>query len=303
MVDKTIKRAAFAGSWYPGTSGACRSAIEDFLSEAQTNPGAAGDQVKSTGAAFGGIVPHAGWVYSGSIACRVIASLASENHTSSVDTVLLFGAHMHPSSPAFVLKAGGVETPFGDILVDRELTDELVSKLTRSGHGIQVLSPESFPDENTLELQYPFIRHFFPDSRIVICGVPPTEVAEQIGCAAVDAARELGRNVRIIGSTDMTHYGPNFGFEPAGGGTAAVAWVKNDNDAGAIRALEVMDIDEILSQGLSRKNMCCAGAAAAAATACQRAGARQGRCVAYATSWEKSKSDSFVGYCGVIFVR
>ena len=302
MADKTIKRAAFAGSWYPGTADACKSAIQTFLSEAQSVSGATGDQAESTGTALGGIVPHAGWVYSGSIACRVIASLAPEEPKPSVDTVVLFGAHMHPTSQAFVLKEGGVETPLGDIPVDRELTDALVSSLTGSGQHIQSISPDSFPDENTLELQYPFIRHFFPDSRIVICGVPPTELAEQIGYAAVDAARSLGRRFRIIGSTDMTHYGPNFGFEPAGSGTAAVEWVKDSNDAGAIRSLEAMDVTGILNQGLSRMNMCCAGAAAAAAAACQRAGALRGCCVDYATSWEKSRSDSFVGYSGVVFI-
>ncbi|HCY85492.1 MAG TPA: AmmeMemoRadiSam system protein B [Desulfobacteraceae bacterium] len=299
MAETTIKRAAFAGSWYPGTSGACQSAIRDFLSKANAGHKDAVQEAGAAGTLFGGIVPHAGWVYSGGIACRVISSLVPD---TPINTILLFGAHMHPTSRAFVLAHGEVETPLGNIPVDIDLTVQLVLRLSEAGHRIQSLSPDSFPNENTLELQFPFIRHFFPDSHIVICGVPPTAMAEQIGHAAVDVARDLGRTFRVIGSTDMTHYGPNFGFEPAGSVPSAVGWVTDDNDAGAIRAMEAMDVGGILNQGLSRKNMCCSGAAAGATAACQRAGARKGICVAYATSFEKSQSDSFVGYSGVVFV-
>lgn len=281
-----IKPTAFAGSWYPGTEQECRASILKF-SPPEPEPG---DHA-------GGIVPHAGWVYSGAIACRVIASLASCE--PSPDTIVLFGAHMHPSSPAFLLESGGVDTPLGPIEADRALAGYMADALGRE--TISSLSPSRFPDENTLELQYPFIRHFFPDARILICGVPPSDLAAGIGRAAVEGALTLGRSIRIIGSTDMTHYGPNFGFEPAGQGTAALDWVKHTNDANAIRALAQMDVPKIIAQGRSNHNMCCAGAAAAAAAACKKTGAAKGVCLDYATSYDTSRSSSFVGYCGMVF--
>ena len=49
----------------------------------------------------------------------------------------------------------------------------------------------------------------------------------------------------------MTHYGPNYGFSPAGKGRAALDWVKNTNDSRAIKAMVEMDVDTILCQGLN----------------------------------------------------
>jgi AmmeMemoRadiSam system protein B len=280
------KRAAFAGTWYPGTAKECEIAIRQFLREGEG---------RLSGEFVGGIVPHAGWHFSGSIAARVIASLDT-NTLDTIDTILLFGAHMHEKSKPFIMTHGFIETPFGEIEVDGDLVEKLAVDLP-----IEKLSPEKFPDENTLELQYPFIKYFFPRAKIVVCGVAPTNFASVLGGAAVEEAVKLGRNTRIIGSTDMTHYGPDFRFTSAGTGVRAVEWVKTKNDQNAIFAMEKMDTQEILLQGLDNKNMCCPGAAAAAIAACKKKGAVKAIVLDYATSFEKSKSDSFVGYSGLVY--
>jgi len=282
-----IKPCAFSGSWYPGTARECETSILGFIEDDRKRG------KKTVPACIGGIVPHAGWVFSGRIACRVIRSLVPEDGPG-VDTIVLFGVHMHLSDPGFVLTSGGVDTPLGPVDADGDLATEFASRT-----GLTQLSPDAFPDDNTLELQYPFIRYFFPEARIVAAGIPPSDLADRAGEAVVDAARNLGRTIRIIGSTDMTHYGPNFGFSPAGRGRVAVDWVTRENDAAAVEALTALDAQGIISQGLSRHNMCCTGAAAAAAAACKKKGAVKGICLDYATSYETSRSDSFVGYCGM----
>ncbi|WDP92655.1 MAG: AmmeMemoRadiSam system protein B [Desulfobacter sp.] len=284
-----IKPTAFAGSWYPGSADECEAAIREFS-----------DPAPDPGEHIGGIVPHAGWVYSGAIACRVIASLVSPT-AEAPDTIVLFGAHMHPGSQAFILGSGAVDTPVGPIEADQDLAAYMGKLLADTGHDIRSIPPSRFPDDNTLELQYPFIRHFFPDTKLVACGVPPSGLAALMGEAAVDGATSLGRRIRILGSTDMTHYGPNFGFEPAGRGPKAVEWVKEENDAAAIGALIRMDVSGIIEQGLSNHNMCCAGAAAAAVAACKKIGAAKGICLDYASSYDLSRASSFVGYCGMVY--
>ncbi len=62
-----------------------------------------------------------------------------------------------------------------------------------------------------------------------------------------------------------------------------------------------MDADEIINTGTSKNNMCCAGAAAATATICKKLGTKKGIKVEYASSYEKSAGDSFVGYAGILF--
>jgi len=278
------KKMAFAGSWYPATAAECEASIKGFLKE-KSGP--------FDGHFVGGIVPHAGWYYSGSIACRVIASLKSDE---KIDTIILFGGHMHKQSEPFILSHGAVETPFGPIEVDKELTDNIIA-----GIGVRQRSTHKFSDENTFELQYPFIKYFYPDVKIVVCGVAPSFFAAIIGSMAVEEAKNLSKNVRIIGSTDMTHYGPDFGFTIAGSGEKAVEWVKNENDRNAIKAMIKMDESKIIAQGLENKNMCCAGAAAATASACKKLGAVKAIKLDYATSFEKSAAQSFVGYAGILY--
>ena len=43
-------------------------------------------------------------------------------------------------------------------------------------------------------------------------------------------AKELKVSILVFGSTDLTHYGPNYGWSPKGYGPEAVKWVKEVND-------------------------------------------------------------------------
>jgi len=285
------KQAVFADTWYPGTAVECEGAIRQFLKEGRG---------RLKGDFFGGIVPHAGWHFSGSIAARVIGSLlpGEGDGFAAIDTVILFGVHMHRQATPFIMTHGDIQTPFGDIEVDGELTEQIAKSA-----GVWKKSPEKFPDENTLELQYPFIKYFFPNAKIVVCGVPPNDLAAVIGGMAVEKAKKMGRNIRVIGSTDMTHYGPDFGFTLAGSGEGAVEWVTMENDRNAIAAMKAMDPAGVIAQGLDHKNMCCPGAVAATLAACKKEGAAKAVELDYATSFEKSRSDSFVGYAGMLYAR
>jgi len=290
-----VKKMAFAGSWYPGSAGQCRSAIKRFLDDPET-----GGDTKIGGTPVAGIVPHAGWVYSGKLACRVFSALAHGRR--AVDTIILFGVHMHAGSPAFVLDCRAVDTPMGAVDVDTTLTDSLVSQAGSAGIHLAQLTPGRFPEENTLELQYPFVKYFFPGARIVVCAVPPSDAAQTLGVASVKAGDSLGRTLAVAGSTDMTHYGPGFGFEPEGPGQDGFDWVSGKNDPAAINALTAMDEEQIIHQGLFRHNMCCAGAACAAAAAAKKMGAVKGVCLDYASSFDPlHPTPDFVGYCGVVF--
>ena len=157
----SVKEMAFAGSWYPGSADQCRSAIERFNDDLGTEA-----DTKILDNPVAGIVPHAGWIYSGKLACRVFAALAHGRR--AVDTIVLFGVHMHADSPAFVLDCTAVDTPLGAIEIDNALTDRLVKQADNSSIDLRQLTPARFPEENTLELQYPFIKYFFPKARIVV---------------------------------------------------------------------------------------------------------------------------------------
>ena len=282
----SIRRSDFAGSWYPGEESECRKAIEEF----SRTPGAS---VPSGTLRVGGIVPHAGWYYSGKIACDVIQSL---KNGMIPDTIVLFGRHLHPGSGNFMMKEGKWATPLGVIEVDGELGEKLASE-----YRFTIETPKNYEQDNTIELQLPFIKYFFPSARILPLGVPPSVTSLAIGTKTAELAQSLGKKILVLGSTDLTHYGQNYGYAPQGLGRAAVDWVKNENDRRVVDLILKMDAEGVIHESLKNKNACCSGAVAAAISAAKRLGAVTGERLHYATSYDAQPSTSFVGYVGVVF--
>jgi AmmeMemoRadiSam system protein B len=62
-----------------------------------------------------------------------------------------------------------------------------------------------------------------------------------------------------------------------------------------------MDAEKVISEALASQNACCAGAAATAIETARHLGADRAESIAYATSYDKSPGDSFVGYVGIVF--
>jgi AmmeMemoRadiSam system protein B len=114
-------------------------------------------------------------------------------------------------------------------------------------------------------------------------------------------AKEKGVSILAIGSTDLTHYGPNYGFVKKGLGPTAVEWVKKDNDKGFIDYALKMDTGGLLKHAEENDSACSAGAAASAIATCKELGAEKGTLVDYYTSYDIMPDDSFVGYAGIVF--
>lgn len=281
-----IREAAFAGSWYPKTPTACEREIRTFLEEGSpTGPG---------GRRFvGGIVPHAGWRFSGSIACSVIHLLSREDPP---DVIAVFGMHLHPGSPFYMMTEGAWETPFGDIPVASDLASALAARFR-----FNIETPTRFTPDNTIELQLPFIKYFFKNVRVVTIGAPPVEKTSAVAETLVLLSQEMGLSLKVVGSTDLTHYGINYGFMPRGSGPDALRWVTDENDRRFIDAVLAMDPPAVVREGVMHHNACCAGAVASAVAAAKFLGADRAETVAYATSHDKHPDESFVGYVGIVF--
>jgi AmmeMemoRadiSam system protein B len=281
-----LRPAVFAGSWYPDNPAACEEEIKKYLSAGIRRP----DQPPTWTA---GIVPHAGWYYSGQIACNVIQWLRDP---SPVDLVVLFGMHLHPGSANCLMPRGAWETPLGAMPVAEDLADHLIGSFE-----FKQETTRRFAQDNTIELQLPFVKYLLNPKQILAIGIAPTPGSLEIGRAVADWAGEKGQRLKIIGSTDLTHYGRNYGFTSHGSGFDAVDWVRRENDRQVIDAMLAMNPEKVMAEGIRNQNACCSGAAAVAVEAALRMGATLSREVAYATSYDKSPGDSFVGYVGVVF--
>jgi MEMO1 family protein len=284
----SLRRAAFAGSWYPARAAECEAEINAFIERSRIPPPLNPHPV-------GGILPHAGWYFSGAISCNVIHRL-KEPGNPPPDVIVLFGMHLRSSSPNILMVSGAWETPFGDLPVAEELASEMARQFP-----FQIETPDRHTPDNTIELQLPFIKYFFPEAKILAMGVPPVEATLQIGRSVVETARRLQQTLKVIGSTDLTHYGPNYGFTAHGGGPSAVSWVKQENDRRIIEAMLELDARRLITEALENQNACCPGAAAAAIEAGRHLGAKSAETVSYTTSYDRSPGASFVGYVGVLF--
>ena len=281
-----IRQPAFAGSWYPGSAAACKAEIDQYMSQPL-------GQDLATRTWLGGIVPHAGWYFSGHLAASVIG-LLKEDQTP--DVVVIFGMHLHPRSSNFMMPSGVWQTPVGDLPVAETLADDL-----RQQFSFELETPDRFSPDNTIEVQLPFIKYILDPGAVLGLGVPPAAHAVDIGRAVARWAIDNRKRVKVLGSTDLTHYGYNYDYAPQGHGPSAVEWVREHNDRRVIDAIVAMAPEQVLQEGLENRNACCAGAVSAAMAAGQEMGATQGRLVAYASSYDKIPGESFVGYTGVVF--
>ncbi|MFO8036132.1 MAG: AmmeMemoRadiSam system protein B [Anaerolineales bacterium] len=280
------RRAEFAGTWYPAGRSDCLRVIEEFAAKSQPCPNGGTRRA-------GGIVPHAGWVFSGQTACNVFQCLQGD---SDPDTVVLFGRHLPPGGSNYIMTEGAWETPLGDLEIDEEM-----ASLVAEEFAFEVETAQRYGQDNTIELQLPFVRYFFPKARIIPMGVPPAPESLAIGRRTAELAGSLERRILVVGSTDLTHYGPNYGFAPQGVGDQAVDWVRNKNDKAVIDRMVALDGEGVISEGLQNQNACCAGAAGAAVAAARELGAEQGVELVYAMSYDIRPDTSFVGYVGILF--
>jgi len=146
--------------------------------------------------AAGYVVPHAGYIYSGSTAAHAYAALALDPPSR----ILLLGPTHRVYLEGLALSgADGFETPLGVVGTDAEL----VAALQESA-SVRV-RPDVHAEEHSLEVQLPFLQ-------VVAPGVPVVPVA--VGAADATAVADvieiaLGMpGTLLLVSTDLSHYHP-----------------------------------------------------------------------------------------------
>ncbi|MGB2975673.1 MAG: AmmeMemoRadiSam system protein B [Phycisphaerae bacterium] len=248
-----------------------------------------------------GIVPHAGWIFSGATALAVLKAIQSKR---SAKTFVLFGAVHRPIGRSAVFASGAWRTPLGLAAVDERLAREV---LALAGDLLED-NPRAHVGEHSIEVQVPLIQHLFPDAKIVPIAVLPEPAATEIGLAVARAIRNSGCDAVCLGSTDLTHYGPAYGFTPRGYGEKAIQWVRDENDRRMIDLALRLDAEAAVPEAESRANACGSGAVAATLAAARQLGAKRGCLVHYTTSYDVMReqmgerdSDAAVGYAGLIF--
>lgn len=184
-----VREPAVAGSFYPFEPSVLRAQVAELLAGARSEGSKAGT-LKAL------IAPHAGFVYSGSVAARAYACLGPLRAT--VHRVVLLGpAHRVPLRGIAFPGADALRTPLGLVPVDREALAS-VAELPYVGP-----SDGAHAEEHCLEVQLPFLQSVLDQFTVVpllVGEVGDEEVAETI--------ERLwgGPETVIVVSSDLSHY-------------------------------------------------------------------------------------------------
>jgi MEMO1 family protein len=188
--NASIRPPAVAGFFYPGD----RAELSDMVSELIA--GVSVNTLPRTPKAY--IVPHAGYVYSGSTAAVVYAMAARQR--AAVRRVILIGpSHRVYLEGAAVSSAQAFATPLGEIPIDQELNRSLldVPGVIESDHPHRL--------EHSLEVQLPFLQLAFSDFALVPIVVGNAS-APQVA-ALLDAVWG-NSDTLVLASSDLSHYHP-----------------------------------------------------------------------------------------------
>ncbi len=287
------RKPAVAGQFYSGGRGCLQDLKECLPSKAL--------DIDLPCPVVGGIVPHAGWVFSGDMAGLVFSAIKQSRE--KVDTFIIFGAaHSYLGSCAAVYDRGAWLTPLGTISIDDELACAIL-KL-----DCAEANPEAHRTEHSIEVQVPFIQHLFSGAKIVPVLVPPAAPAVNLGTQIGGIIAETNdKHIVCLASTDLTHYGPGYGFFPAGAGADGLRWAREVNDAEFIDLALNMETEKLLESAIEKGNACGPGAAAALVAAASKLGRTKGVLLGHTNSNEVMKArfgrtglDS-VGYAAIVF--
>ena len=265
----SVRQPAVAGTFYAADPKVLERDVRRFL-PAGTGPARA----------FGAIVPHAGYVYSGPVAGAVYARLEIPR-----TVVILCPNHTGRGAPAALDPSEAWRTPLGDVQLARPLAEKLLAVAPSVTED-----PEAHRREHSLEVQLPFLQLLRPDVEIVpLClGSPSLALCREVGQALARLAAEEGEPPLLLASSDMNHY------ESRTAGRA--------KDDLALERIEALDPEGLFETVIEYSiSMCGFLPATALLVAARTAGASRAEVVARRDSGDETgDSSSVVGYAGVV---
>ncbi len=276
-----VREPAVSGTFYPDDEKELKSLIHDCF----THPIGPGKipPTNSEQKIYGVICPHAGFVYSGPVACHSFYSISS-----SVSKLAIITGPNHygiGQSIASMIDASW-KTPLGLMDVDSKSALEL-----RDGLDILELDSFSHSKEHSIEVQVPMLQETFShEMKILPISLINQEqkTATKVGSAIAKIAQK--KDALLIGSSDFTHYEENE--------------FAHRQDLALIDPILKLDVDEFYKILYERNVTACGfGAIASTMIACKELGASEGKLLKYATSGDVSgDKSSVVGYASIIFV-
>jgi AmmeMemoRadiSam system protein B len=267
-----LRLPAVAGRFYPSNPAELTATIHRFT-KTESN-------VEKV-AAKACLLPHAGYVYSGSVAGAVFARVTLPRK------ILILGVRHFPrGEQAAILSNGAWRTPLGDAPIDQQLAQALLA-------ACPLLREDdvAHSQEHSLEVQLPFLQVLAPGFTFVpvALGTVRFEDLLSVGEAVAEVLAGAREKILLLTTSDLNHYEDD-----------ATTRVKDRKAIERLLALDARGLYETCRN--ERISMCGLGPAVSMIAALQRLGAKDAELARYATSADVSGDTSaVVGYAGMIF--
>jgi AmmeMemoRadiSam system protein B len=192
-MSDNIRHSVVAGSFYPKNSSALMSSIETLLKESK--------EVEKYNT-FGVICPHAGYIYSGLTAAKVLRSIKSIPEL----VIILSPNHTGMGEDISIHPAEAWETPIGEVKVSTEASNFIVDKSSAN------FDVHAHTSEHSLEVILPFLKVLNSKLKIVPITVKPLEfsriekLSNSIASILKDYYDKHNHYPLLIASSDMTHF-------------------------------------------------------------------------------------------------
>lgn len=142
-----IRKPSVAGQFYSSSKEELVKKIEEFTENFKKEANYASRVI---------IVPHAGHEYSGALAVKGYQYLKKD-----LETLVIFSPAHRFAVKSFALSTDDAwEVPNGTVLTDKETIEQIKNM------GGEYCD-EAFINEHSIEVQLPFIKHYFPTAKIV----------------------------------------------------------------------------------------------------------------------------------------
>ncbi|MGZ7043924.1 MAG: MEMO1 family protein [Methanobacterium sp.] len=276
-----IRKPAVAGIFYERNPDSLKRQIE-WCFKHKYGPGKI-PEIGNKRKIKGVMAPHAGYSYSGPIAAHAYSKIVEDGFPDTF--VILCPNHTGMGSAISTMIEGEWETPLGNVEIDTQFARKLVED------GLIDSDDSSHIQEHSCEVHLPFLQYFSQDFRIVPISMwmQDLDISEEIGRSIKETAQELGRDIVVLASSDMTHYKP--------------AEIASKTDKQVLEAISQLN-EKLMIKRVMELNvtMCGYGPVAATIVASKELGAQNAEILKYATSGDLTGDlSAVVGYASAIF--
>lgn len=276
-VYEEVIQPQVAGSFYPKDPDALRAMIKEFFDKAP--------DITFSDNLLGFMSPHAGYVYSGSVAAIIFKNIPKGRFKK---VVIIFPSHWQQFRGVLALYQDAYRTPLGDVPIDRDTVKKLIDSdpsifwrdgLYRREHSGEVILP------------------FLQESMGMGFQIIPLMMGDQNPNMARRLAeilhKELGgeKDILYIASSDMSHY--------------KEYKIANAIDAIALNQIMHLDPDALVGDFSGRRaELCGYGPVLTLMHLSKKKGATNARILKYLNSGDTNgNKERVVGYGAVEFYR